>query len=546
MRGHKTILAAAAGALLLASALVPAHGAPEGAEPPARLVRLTSDQYRAVIAEAFGPDVVPKGRFEPDIRVDGLLGVGAGSISVSPDGMAQYDMLARSVAEQVVAGGHRARLVGCTPAAGDPKGEACARQFFERHGPVLYRRPLAPAELDLAVANTLVAVELAGSFDAGLATSLAAMLVDLPFLFRIETAVATPDGATLDGYSRASRLSFLLWNGPPDTELLRAAQSGSLMTPDGLAQQVDRMLASPRLEQGMRAFLSDFLHLDALASVRKDSQIYPAFRGSISDAAHEQTLRTAIHLLLVEDGDFRTIYTSRRIAMSRQLSAIYRVPHAPRGWAMTELPADSGRAGLLTHVAFLAMHGHEGRSSATLRGLGLRETLLCEEISPPPANVNFTIVQDTSNPDLRTARSRLQAHLTDDECASCHRKTDLPGLVLEQFDGAGQRRLYENGEVIDISGMLDAVAVADPAALGQAMHDNPKAAACFVQSLWKAGTARPVRAGDDLKRLESAFAADGYRLRGLLRAMATSPAFYLMEPAVPPVIAGTRPKQKEL
>ena len=35
---------------------------------------------------------------------------------------------------------------------------------------------------------------------------------------------------TLDGYSRAARLSYLLWDTTPDAELLNAAQSGALDT----------------------------------------------------------------------------------------------------------------------------------------------------------------------------------------------------------------------------------------------------------------------------------------------------------------------------
>ena len=35
----------------------------------------------------------------------------------------------------------------------------------------------------------------------------------------------------------------------PDPELLAAAENGEIQTPSGLARQVDRMLASPRVEE---------------------------------------------------------------------------------------------------------------------------------------------------------------------------------------------------------------------------------------------------------------------------------------------------------
>src|SRR5215472_11901824 len=97
--------------------------------------------------------------------------------------------------------------------------------------------------------------------------AVAQMLVAPDFLFRIERSSADarqPGRLQLDAYSRASRLSFFLWNSTPDSELLAAAQSGKLMTPAGLQQQVERMLNSARLESGLRAFFVDMLAFSGL------------------------------------------------------------------------------------------------------------------------------------------------------------------------------------------------------------------------------------------------------------------------------------------
>src|SRR4029434_1232874 len=102
------------------------------------------------------------------------------------------------------------------------------------------------------------------------------MLMQLPdFTFRTEVATPSADGegGTLDSYSRATRLSFLMWNTTPDAELLRAAGNGELNTPAGLAKQVDRLMASPRLESGMRAFFDDMLQMDTFDTVSKDNQL---------------------------------------------------------------------------------------------------------------------------------------------------------------------------------------------------------------------------------------------------------------------------------
>src|SRR5690606_40731117 len=59
--------------------------------------------------------------------------------------------------------------------------------------------------------------------------------------------------------SKATRLSFFLWNAPPDDELLAAAARGDLDTRAGLETQVERLLASERVREGVRAFFADML-----------------------------------------------------------------------------------------------------------------------------------------------------------------------------------------------------------------------------------------------------------------------------------------------
>ena len=62
----------------------------------------------------------------------------------------------------------------------------------------------------------------------------------------------------------------------------------------GRAKQGDRMLASPRLETGVRAFFDDMLRFDDLAVLAKDPGIYPTFGAETVGDAREQTLRTLV------------------------------------------------------------------------------------------------------------------------------------------------------------------------------------------------------------------------------------------------------------
>ena len=201
----------------------------------------------------------------------------------------------------------------------------------------------------------------------------------------------------LDSYSYATRLSLLLWNSGPDDELIRSAESGELQTAVGRARQVDRLLASSRLETGVRAFFDDMLGFDDLASQSKDAHIYPMFSGVTLQDAREQTLRTIYDQLVSKKGDYRDLFTTRDTFISPSLAAVLQVP-APPGWSPYTSPPGSPRVGLLTQVSFLSGHAHPGRSSPTLRGKALRELLLCQTVPRPPPNVDFSIIENPNPP----------------------------------------------------------------------------------------------------------------------------------------------------
>jgi hypothetical protein len=527
-------LAQCAASLASSLARVVPSGEPlsPGAPPVAR--RLRPDQYRRVIADVFGPAVKIEGRFEPDVRENGLFAVGVGRVGVTSTGMEQFDAMARGIAAQVVDEAHRGTLLPCKPVSAAAPDDACAAQFFAKAGPLLYRRPLAPQELAQAVALANTAAQTLKSFYSGLEMSLAGMLESPQFLFRQEVAEPDPDrpGAyRLDAYSMAAQLSFFLWNSGPDAQLMAAAQNGRLQTRSGLDGEVDRMLRSPRLEAGVRAFFADMLQFDLFDTLAKDAQIYPKWTAKVAQDAEEQTLRGIVDLLLVQRGDYRDIFTTRKTFLTPLLGSVYGVPVARTGGAEQqpyEFSEGDPRAGLHAQASFVALHSHEGLSSPTLRGKALRELLLCEPVPAPPGNVDFTTAQDTHNPNFKTMRARLTAHRTDPTCAGCHKLMDPMGLALENFDSDAEYRTAENGEPLDTSGELDGIEFTDAAGLGRALHDNPATAPCFVRRLYSYATGRPPARRDMpwIRYLEKSFAEDGYRAPDLMRRIATSDNFY--------------------
>lgn len=509
-----------------------------GSAQRARL--LTAEQYRNSIATVFGADIADSvlSPMPPLSRTAGLRANGAAAVGLTSDQLSQIQRSAAAIAARVVDETHRGFLLPCRPADAGAADAACARMFLREAGRLLQRRPLADERLAALVDGAGRAAEETGEFYTGLALALEALLISPEFLFiadRSEPDPARPGGQRLDGYALASRLSFFLWNGPPDDALLQAAASGALHSEEGLRQAVERMLASSRLETGMRAFFDDMLAFDAFDSLAKDPMVYPRVTGSTLAQAREQTLRTIIDHVLVRDLDYRDLFTTRRTFLSPALAVVYGLPAQP-GWTPHEFSADSPRIGLLTQVSFLAVHSHAVRSSPTQRGKALREELLCQKVPDPPPNVDFSALEE--NEHAKTARERLDAHNSNPSCAGCHLVTDPMGLALEHFDGAGQYRATENGAALDTAGELDGVFYDGVEGLAEALRNHPKLPACLVDRVYAWGTggpASPVHDRATLAWLEDRFAEGGYRLRGLLETLATSPAFRTLRPAAEPV-----------
>ena len=519
------------------------HGLPAFAAGSAQVVglrRLSEQEYRNSIADIFGKDIAVQGMFEPQIRINGLVATSSSVLSVTPAGFESFSKMADSIALQVTDEKHRGTLVSCSPKSATAADDACAAEFFSRYGLMLFRRPLTPSELDARLDLARAMTKASGDFYTGLRYGLAQLLQSPNFLFRKERATRNGGSLTLEPYSRATRLSFMMWDTTPDSELLQAAQKGELSTAAGLEKQVDRLLASPRLENGMRAFFTDMLELDTFDTVSKDALIYPKWGGAMPPSAKEESLRTAINLALQENGDLRDLMTTRKTFINRSLAAIYDVDFTFDGdWMPYEFAKDSGRSGIVTQVSMLTMFSHPGQSSPTKRGVALMDIFLCEPTPTPPANVDFSVINDTSGP-LKTVRERLLAHATTPTCASCHNHSDPIGLSLEGFDTIGGRRLKENGQPIDLSATLQGKKFQDGTGLGQYLHDNPKFPACVAKKLYAYAK------GMDTEEVElSAFQAaykgftdSGYRLRSLVKGLALSPEFFNMAAPVKQASAG--------
>ncbi len=539
MRGHFVLSAlkmrvAASALLVSASAALVACGGGDKVEmetPPPQMRLISESQYRHSIADIFGDDTKVVGWFEEAPEVGGLAAIGASEMSVSSSGFERYYALASTISEQVVSEARWGRMMPCDWAEQGPYDATCAVEGLSSVAERLLRRPMSEEQRSRWLAEIEASSLALGSFTKAVGLAIEGMLASPEFLFVIDETEPNPkgEGVRLSGFAKAHRMSFFLWDTVPDEELLAAARDGSLHDKKVLKAQVERMLASDQLATGAEAFFEDFLDLNEFELLEKDKVIYPAFNKQASVDAREQMLKFLTLQLIEKQAAYPEIFTAKDTFISRPLGMLYQVPVAsPDGWEPFEFAEDDPRAGLLSHAGFTALHSHPGRSSATLRGIAVRELLLCQTVEPAPAAVNFTVVQDTENPEFRTARERLTQHRTDDACKSCHEFIDPVGLALENFDGVGTFRDDENGAPIDTSGMLDGYLFETLPEMQESLAQHPGVGACLVEKVQKYALGRAPQGGEIAwrNRLEKNFVKKGQQFPSLLQAVVLSDEFF--------------------
>jgi hypothetical protein len=143
------------------------------------------------------------------------------------------------------------------------------------------------------------------------------------------------------------------------------------------------------------------------------------------------------------------LYSSSVIYIDERLASTYDQQPPDAKWLAVSVPEQ--RAGLLTQPALLSLLAHPDQSAPVKRGVFIRETILCQEVEPPPPTVSN--VPPDPDPTL-TTRQRFAVHTEDAVCAECHSLIDPLGFAFEAYDQLGRYRTEENGIAVDESGAL--------------------------------------------------------------------------------------------
>ena len=413
------------------------------------LRRLTIYEYDNTVRDLLGESSRP-GQMLPQEAITHGFRNNADAATVDEGLVDRY----RAAAElmSVRASTSMATLAECDPAAAGE--DVCALSFVKKFGRRAWRRPLQDDET-VTLLNLYKTGRQGGTFASGIALVTQALLQSAPFLYRIELGL--PAGAEgkltrLSSWETASRLSYLLWGSMPDAELFAVAERGQLETPAQIRLQAKRMLAQAPAKAQVAAFHTQWLSLDEIDHAEKDSKAFPNYTPAIADLFRTETARFLDHVLwdgAGSGGAWQDLLTAPFTFADPVLAKYYGLP-SPRTNTFERVSLEgTSRLGLLTQGAFLASQAKANQTSPVLRGKFVRERLLCQQLPPPPPDVETKAPEP--DPGL-TTRERFAQHSTQPACAGCHKLMDPIGLGFENFDAAAGWRTTENGKPIDASG----------------------------------------------------------------------------------------------
>ena len=404
-----------------------------------------------------------------------------------------------------------------------------------------FRTTIDKATLQRYVAFGMGQLERDGNFVEAMKSVVAATIASPQFFYlgqhvnrgdkRVKTRFSDDD------FALASNLSFFLWGSIPDGELLNLAAAGELHRQEVLSTQVNRMLDSKLTKRFCDSFPAQWLQLEQIVSATPDKTLFPEYYFLKYNAGMNLMVEPLLlfETVLVENLSILQFIDSDFSYRSPMLTTWYDAAtpvafHGPGELVFKRVPIlDRRQGGIFTNAAIMTMTSRSDQTQPITRGAWVATVILNDPPEPPPADIPLlNNVKDPANE--LSIKEKFAAHQDNASCASCHRKIDPLGFVLENYNPIGfWRDQYSDGKPVEASGVL----------LGQHVFSNVvefKDALLLEKDRFTAALAKHLLTYALGRRLDyrDVLAIEGivrrtaqseYRLRALLREVVLSEAF---------------------
>jgi len=460
------------------------------------LQRLTVPEYIETVRSAVGVDIGEEARaiLPRDLRADGFNNT-AYNLNVDLGHVEAYAQLARRIVERM----DIAEFAGRFSKRRDLD-EQRMRELIAPLGKWLLRGPLDADELDAYVRLSRAVADDGGNFEETVRSLVEAMLQSPRFIYRVERQTGDGRSRRVGPYELASRMSYILWGGPPDEPLMRAADEGKLADRQQVLAHVERMLKDPRAMERSAQFAEQWLHLDRLENLRPDPKRFPDWDPKLAADMRAETVAFFKEIAWRQNRPLSELFNAQFTFATPRLAEHYGLKRqgGDKGLTRYELADVPGRGGLLTQGSVLTVGGDE--ASMVSRGLFVMHDVLRGVVKDPPPCVDTTPVP--TRPGL-SQRSIAEARLANKACGGCHGKFEPLAFALERFDGLGafherdehDNQLRDDGQIL-IPGASRPVAYKSSAELMNLLADSDRVRYSLTWKMVQFALGRPLGAGD--------------------------------------------------
>jgi hypothetical protein len=398
--------------------------------------------------------------------------------------------------------------------------QAYAGKIVHNFATHAYRRPITAAE-EAGLMAVYQRVSTSGrSFEESVKDTLQVVLTSPQFLFLLETS-ASPAPEPLDSYELASKLSYFLWDGPPDRRTLQLAANG-LLTKQ-LDTEVNRMIEDPRFSKFVSQFASQWLSLDKFQVLEADRKRYPKLTRDTRTQLKQEPVEF-IQYLIRNNLPVKNLISSDFMVANEVVASYYDLPDKTEsGFQFAAFP--HGRkelGGILTQAAILSGLSDGRESNPVKRGAWVARKIIAEPPNDPPPNVP-ALKEETK--DL-TLRQRLEQHRSQPACMQCHSKIDPWGVAFEEYDAGGRRKQQSVDARSTLPDKTEITGADDlKRYLGEDRIDQVAFSVLKHLTTYASGRTLTYNELNYLKQDGLKLKAGGYRMKDMVRYVVSSKAF---------------------
>ncbi len=408
--------------------------------------------------------------------------------------------------------------------------ETYAREVISKFMQRAFRRPLQSGELNRYMDFWRNLKDDFECFENGIKEVLIAVLCSPNFIY-IATPETPESNEMDDEFYLASKLSYFLWNSPPDEILINLALEDDLH--DNLSEQVERMINSPKISNMVNSFAFEWLRLDRHKSMDVNVEVYKDFTRFIKEDMFNETyqffeylLKNNLNIMNFIDSDFAML--------NQNLAEFYGIEGVKGNeFRPVNLPESKRRGGLLSQGSFLSGHSDGIQAHPIKRAVWLKEKILGDHPPPPPPNVP-ELDPETPGFENLTLKEQLFLHRNKVSCMDCHQKIDPFGVVFENYDAVGRFQLTAKEKPIDSRSKLpDGVEVQGIEGIKEYILELKKDdfTRSLVENLFAYAIGRDVSFADEkeINNIVKEVIDDDYRFRTVIDQIVLSPSFYKKE-----------------